>query len=43
MKLLQGLYYEVSGNETFTAWKGGGAWLNGSKIHVSKAATWLTV
>jgi len=29
--------YEVSGNETFIAWKNGGAWLNGEKINVSKA------
>jgi myo-inositol-1(or 4)-monophosphatase len=32
-----GVVYEVSGNETFTAWKNGGAWLNGRSIHVSKA------
>ena len=32
-----GVVYEVSGNEVFTAWKDGGAWLNGSPIHVSKA------
>jgi myo-inositol-1(or 4)-monophosphatase len=34
-----GVVYEVSGNESFTAWKDGGAWLNGSPIHVSKAPT----
>lgn len=33
-----GVVYEVSGNETFIAWKNGGAWLNGHPIHVSKAA-----
>jgi myo-inositol-1(or 4)-monophosphatase len=33
-----GVVYEVNGNETFTAFKGGGAWLNGHAIHVSKAA-----
>lgn len=32
-----GVVYEVSGNEIFTAWKEGGAWLNGKPIHVSKA------
>jgi len=36
-EVIAGIVYEVSGNESFTAWKGGGAWLNGSKIHVSKA------
>ena len=37
-EIVAGVVYEVSGNESFTAWKGGGAWLNGSKIHVSEAA-----
>ena len=32
-----GIVYEVSGNEIFTAWKAGGAWLNGRAINVSKA------
>jgi myo-inositol-1(or 4)-monophosphatase len=32
-----GIVYEVTGNETFSAWKGGGAWLNGQAIQVSKA------
>jgi myo-inositol-1(or 4)-monophosphatase len=36
-EVIAGVVYEVSGNETFTAWKNGGAWLNGSKIEVSKA------
>ena len=36
-EVIAGVVFEVSGNETFTAWKGGGAWLNGSKIHVSDA------
>ena len=36
--VVAGVVYEVSGNESFTAWKGGGAWLNGSRIRVSKAA-----
>jgi len=30
-----GIVHAVGGNETFTAYKGGGAWLNGNKIHVS--------
>jgi myo-inositol-1(or 4)-monophosphatase len=33
-----GIVYEVSGDESFTAWKDGGAWLNGKTIHVSKVA-----
>jgi myo-inositol-1(or 4)-monophosphatase len=37
-EVIAGVVYEVGGNESFTAWKGGGAWLNGSKIHVSAAA-----
>lgn len=37
--IIAGVVHEVSGNETFTAWKNGGAWLNGSAIHVSEAAT----
>jgi myo-inositol-1(or 4)-monophosphatase len=36
-EVVAGVVYEVSGNEIFTSWKGGGAWLNGSKIHTSKA------
>jgi myo-inositol-1(or 4)-monophosphatase len=32
-----GVVHEVEGNETFTAWTGGGAWLNGSRINVSSA------
>jgi len=30
-----GVVYEVSGNEVFTAWNNGGAWLNKKRIHVS--------
>jgi len=37
-EIVAGIVYEVSGYESFTAWKGGGAWLNGSKIRVSEAA-----
>jgi len=36
-EVIAGIVYEVSGNESFTAWKGGGAWLKGKRIHVSKA------
>lgn len=36
-EVIAGVVYEAGGNESFTAWKGGGAWLNGSKIQVSKA------
>jgi myo-inositol-1(or 4)-monophosphatase len=38
-EVVVGVVHEVSGNESFTAWKDGGAWLNGSPIHVSKAPT----
>lgn len=34
--VIAGVVHEVGGNETFTAWKSGGAWLNGKRIHVSK-------
>ena len=30
-----GVVYEAGGKEIFTAWKDGGAWLNGEKINVS--------
>lgn len=33
-----GVVHEVGGTETFTAWKDGGAWLNGRRIHVSGTA-----
>jgi myo-inositol-1(or 4)-monophosphatase len=36
-EVVAGVVYEVSGRESFYAWKNGGAWLNGSRIHVSKA------
>ena len=32
-----GVIHVVGGNEVYTAWKGGGAWLNGKSIHVSEA------
>jgi myo-inositol-1(or 4)-monophosphatase len=32
-----GVVHEAGGYETFTAWLGGGAWLNGKRIHVSSA------
>lgn len=34
-EIIAGVVHEVGGNETFTAWKNGGAWLNGKRIHVS--------
>ncbi|MGB8492580.1 MAG: inositol monophosphatase family protein, partial [Bacteroidales bacterium] len=34
-EIIAGVVHEVGGNETFTAWKDGGAWLNGKMIHVS--------
>ena len=36
-EVVAGVVYEVGQKETFTAWKGGGAWLNGEPIHVSEA------
>ncbi len=30
-----GVVYEIAADEMFTAWKNGGAWLNGKPIHVS--------
>ena len=37
-EIVAGVVYEVGGNEIFKAWKGGGAWLNGKAIQVSKAS-----
>lgn len=34
-EIIAGVVYEAGGSESFTAWKGGGAWLNGKRIHVS--------
>ncbi|HEX2969537.1 MAG TPA: inositol monophosphatase family protein [Bacteroidales bacterium] len=33
-----GVVYEITADEMFTAWKEGGAWLNGERIHVSSAS-----
>jgi len=41
-EIVAGVVYEVGGNEIFTAWKNGGAWLNGKPIHVSKAVNLAT-
>jgi myo-inositol-1(or 4)-monophosphatase len=35
---IAGVVYEAGGNEKFSAWKGGGSWLNGNKICVSSSA-----
>ncbi len=35
--IVAGVVYEVGGAEVFSAWKNGGAWLNGSCIRVSDA------
>jgi myo-inositol-1(or 4)-monophosphatase len=32
---IAGVVFEVGGNEIFTAWKNGGAWLNDKPVHVS--------
>lgn len=37
--IIAGVVYEVGRDETFSAWKGGGAWLNGKPVHVSEVAT----
>lgn len=34
-----GAVYEITFDELFSAWKDGGAWLNGKKIHVSDASS----
>jgi myo-inositol-1(or 4)-monophosphatase len=34
-EVIAGVVHEAGGNETFTAWKNGGAWLNGKRIYVS--------
>jgi myo-inositol-1(or 4)-monophosphatase len=34
-EVIAGVVHEPGAKETFTAWKGGGAWLNGKRIHVS--------
>ena len=34
-KILLGVVYEVCADECFYAWKGGGAYLNGTRLHVS--------
>lgn len=36
--VVAGVIYEIRSNEMFSAWKNGGAWLNGKQIHVSKAS-----
>lgn len=37
-EIVAGVVYEVNGNETFVAWKNGGAWLNNKRIYVSETA-----
>jgi myo-inositol-1(or 4)-monophosphatase len=37
-EMIAGVVYEAGGRECFTAWKDGGAWLNGKKIRVSTAS-----
>jgi myo-inositol-1(or 4)-monophosphatase len=34
-----GTVFEITSNEMFTAWKNGGAWLNGKKINVTDASS----
>lgn len=38
-EIVAGVVHEVGGNETFSAWKNGGAWLNGKRISVSGTKT----
>jgi myo-inositol-1(or 4)-monophosphatase len=37
--VIAGVVHEVGKNETFTAWKDGGTWLNGKPVHVSDVNT----
>jgi myo-inositol-1(or 4)-monophosphatase len=37
-EVIAGVVHEASGRETFSAWKGGGAYLNGKKIQVSETS-----
>jgi myo-inositol-1(or 4)-monophosphatase len=37
-EIVAGVVYEAGGREKFTAWKNGGAWLNGKKIRVSQVS-----
>ena len=37
-EIVLGIVYEVNRQECFSAWKGGGAWLNGQRIHTSATA-----
>jgi myo-inositol-1(or 4)-monophosphatase len=36
-EIIAGVVYEVKGDETFVAWKNGGAWVNNNKINVSRS------
>jgi myo-inositol-1(or 4)-monophosphatase len=38
-EIVAGVVYEAGGNEVFTAWKNGGAWLNNNHVHVSSASS----
>ncbi len=37
-EIIAGVVHEAGGDETFSAWKNGGAWLNGKRIHVSSTS-----
>jgi myo-inositol-1(or 4)-monophosphatase len=37
-EVVAGVVYEAAGNELFTSWKNGGAYLNGNPIHTSRTA-----
>jgi len=36
-EMVAGVIYDPLRDEMFSAWRGGGAWMNGERIHVSKA------
>lgn len=38
-EMVMGVIYEIWAKECYSAYKGGGAWMNGKPIHVSKGAT----
>jgi myo-inositol-1(or 4)-monophosphatase len=38
-EIVAGVVFEIGNSETFTAWQGGGTWLNGKPVHISEVST----